>query len=362
MLELLDSPPIAVSEPDRPERARGQVAARVLVTGGSGFIGQHLVAALAGRAHVRIFDPAPPAQLPPGVEYVRASVLDQSAVLRALDGVTGVYHLAGMAHLWTADRADFDRVNRLGTETVLAAAKQKKVGRFVHCSTEVVLLPPQRRETLVDESVALTLAEMAGPYSRSKYLAEQAAFAAAARGQDVVVVNPTIPVGTGDRNHTPPTAMLAHYLSGSRFFLECMLNLVDARDVAAGMILAAERGRCGERYLLGGENVSLGELLAKLERLSSRKTVRLRVPPLVALATGSACEWIASNLTRRMPIATAEGVRLALRSARFDSRKAMRELNYAPRPIDEALGAATRWLMSDRQPSPTPGLAEAPIG
>ena len=111
---------------------------------------------------------------------------------------------------------------------------------------------------------------MAGPYSRSKYLAEQAAMAAAADGQQVVIVNPTLPIGAGDYNFTPPTAMLAHYLSGSRVYLDCMLNLVDARDLAQGMILAAERGRSGERYLLGGENKSLRELLTMLDGLAQR--------------------------------------------------------------------------------------------
>ncbi len=361
MLELIDSPPIAVSPvPPGPRRSRS--APKVLVTGGSGFLGQYLVAALVGRSQfVRILDPATPSLLPAGVEYMRGSVLDRADVQRALDGITCVYHLAGMAHLWTADRADFDRVNCIGTEIMLAEARKKAVGRFLHCSTEVVLLPPQRRDRPIDETIALDLNDMAGPYSRSKYLAEQAAFGATAQGQDVVVVNPTIPVGAGDRNHTPPTAMLAHYLSGSRFFLDCMLNLVDARDVAEGMILAAERGRQGERYLLGGENVSLAELLQTLERVLGRKRTRLRVPSLVALATGSASEWIANTFTGRAPVATAEGVRLALRSSRFDSDKAARELGYAPRPIEEALTAASRWLINDPQPSPNPGLAEAPV-
>ena len=360
MLELIDSPPIAVAASPGPRRSSG--TARALVTGGSGFLGQHLVAALARRSQaVRIFDLTTPAVLPSGVEYVRGSVLDHATALQALDGITCVYHLAGMAHLWTADHADFDRINNIGTEVMLGAARKMGVGRFLHCSTEVVLLPPQRRDRPIDETVTLGLADMAGPYSRSKYLAEQAAFAASAQGQDVVVVNPTIPVGAGDRNHTPPTAMLAHYLSGSHFFLDCMLNLVDARDIADGMMLAAERGRRGERYVLGGENVPLAELLRTLERICGRRTARLRVPPLLARATGSASEWIANNLTGRAPIATVEGVRLALRSSRFDSNKAARELGYAPRPIEDALIAATRWLINDGHLSRNPGLAEAPV-
>jgi dihydroflavonol-4-reductase len=362
MLELIDSPSITLSEPAQPGRNRGPLRARVLVTGGSGFIGQHLIDALIGRGYlVRILDPIAPAQLPAGAEYVQGSVLDRETVVGALEGIGCVYHLAARAHLWAVDRADFDRLNRIGSETVLAAARQKKVRRFLHCSTEAVLLPPKPCGHAVDETIALGVDDMAGPYSRSKYLAEKAAFAAAAGGQEVVIVNPTIPIGAGDRNFTPPTAMLAHYLSGSRFFLDCVLNVVDARDVAQGMILAAERGQPGERYILGGENVSLEHLLAMIERVSGRKTSRLRVPPLVAFASGTACEWIANHLTGRQPIATAEGVRLALRSAPFDSRKAAREFGYAPRPIEEALTAATRWLLGDEQASQSAALAEASV-
>jgi dihydroflavonol-4-reductase len=363
MLELIDSPSIAVAEPARPGRNRGPIKARVLVTGGSGFLGQHLTGALIGRGYlVRILDPVAPAQLPAGAEYVQGSVLDREAVLGALEGIGCVYHLAARAHLWAVDRTDFDRLNRIGSEIVLAAARQKKVRRFLHCSTEVVLLPPKPCGHTVDETIALGVDDMAGPYSRSKYLAEKAAFAAAAGGQEVVIVNPTIPIGAGDRNFTPPTAMLAHYLSGSRFFLDCMLNVVDARDVAQGMILAAERGQPGERYILGGENVSLEDLLRMIERVSCRKTSRLRVPPLLALASGAACEWIANRVTGRRPIATTEGVRLALRSAPFDNRKAANAFGYAPRPIEEALTAATRWLMGDvQQASQSAGLAEASV-
>ncbi len=362
MLELLDSPPIAMTEQVGPARKRGPLKGRALVTGGNGFIGQHVVAALAGRVEaVRVLDPAIPGHVLPGIEHVQGSVLDDATVLRALDGVTCIYHLAALANLWTADRADFDRVNHRGTEIMLALAREKHVARFVHCSTEVVLLPPCRRDGACDEAIALTLADMAGPYSRSKYLAEQAVLAATARGQEVVIVNPTLPIGAGDYNFTPPTAMLAHYLSGSRMYLDCMLNLVDARDLAQGMILAAEHGRSGERYLLGSENISLGELLAMLDRLAQREVRRVQVPRWLALAMGHVCEWLADAATGRTPIATAEGVRLALRSAPLDCGKAMHELGYRPRPIADALSATVRWIMNDPQRRAT-GFAAAPVG
>ena len=363
MLELLDSPSIAMTELGGPARKGGPLKGRVLVTGGNGFIGQHLVAALSGRFEaVRVLDPSVPGHVLPGIEHVQGSVLDHATVMRALDGVTCVYHLAALANLWTADRADFDRVNHGGTKIMLAAAREKEVTRFVHCSTEVVLMPRCRRDGACDEASVLTLDEMAGPYSRSKHLAEQAAMAAAADGQHVVIVNPTLPIGAGDYNFTPPTAMLAHYLSGSRVYLDCMLNLVDARDLAQGMILAAERGRSGERYLLGGENTSLRELLAMLDDLAERSVARMRVPQWLALTTGHVCEWLADAITGRAPIATAEGVHLALRSAPLDCGKAVRELGYRARPIADALNATVRWILSDPQGRAAKGLTAAPVG
>ncbi len=244
---------------------------------------------------------------------------------------------------------------------MLAEARKKAVGRFLHCSTEVVLLPPQRRDRPIDETIALDLSDMAGPYSRSKYLAEQAAFAAAAQGQDVVVVNPTIPVGAGDRNHTPPTAMLAHYLSGSRFFLDCMLNLVDARDVAEGMILAAERGRQGERYLLGGENVSLAELLQTLERVSAvsgrgcASPRWWRSPPALP-ANGLP---ILSPGARPLPPRRASASRFARRALIATKRRASsatrrdRLKKHSPRLAAGSSTIRGRVL--------NPGLAEAPV-
>jgi dihydroflavonol-4-reductase len=321
---------------------------RCLVTGGSGFIGRHLVSALVARGHcVRVYDCSQPVGWSPGVEYVRGSILDRAGVMRALDGIDCVYHLAAIAHLWRPQADDFDTVNRGGTEIVLAAAADRRIRRFIHCSTETVLLPPRRGTGTVDETMSPRLADMAGPYTRSKYLAERAALSAAARGLPVVIVNPTLPIGSGDRDFTPPTAMLALYLlTSSPFFLDCLLNLVDVRDVAIGMILAAERGCVGERYILGGENIRLRELASGLGHLAGRGARKLNVPAPVALAAGFLGEWISNTFTHRSPIATAEGVRLALRSAPFDNGKARRELGYAPRPVQQALTDAAAWIFA----------------
>jgi dihydroflavonol-4-reductase len=316
--------------------------AHVLVTGGAGFVGRHLVNALVARGdRVRILDVDPFEPALPGLEEVRGSIGDRAAAERALEGIDTVYHLAGIAHLWRRDKSDFDRINHVGTKSMLRAAAENGVRRFVHCSTESILLPPRRDGGVVDESVERSVADMPGPYTRSKYLGERAALAAAGNGLDVVVVNPTIPIGAGDRNMTPPAEMLSLFLSGrTPFFMDCVLNLVDVRDVADGIARAGERGRRGERYILGGENVSIRELLPRLQKKSGRRMPRHAIPASIALTTGVVSDWLSDRITGKPPVATREGVVLALRSAPFDSGKARRELGYAPASIDRALTEA----------------------
>lgn len=320
-----------------------------LVTGGSGFIGQHVVSALRVRGgRVRILDLAPAQDLATDVEFIAGSILEPSCLAAAMTDVRHVYHLAGIAKLWSRDRSDFERINADGTATVLRAAAAQRVERVVHCSTEAILLPKRSgAPVLLNESVSPALADMPGPYTRSKLKAEQAVLAAGHDGLNAVIVNPTVPIGPGDHHLTPPAAMLAMFLNGSSpAHLDCVLNLVDVRDVAAGMLLAAERGRTGERYILGGENVALRELLALLERISGRPMPKRAVPGWLALASAAVTEWVADSLTARPPAATREGVRLALRSAPFDSQKARNQLGYAPRPLQDALRDAVTWLSS----------------
>jgi dihydroflavonol-4-reductase len=320
-----------------------------LVTGGSGFIGRHVVTTLRGRgARVRILDLTPPDDPAADVEFVPGSILDTESVSAAMADIRHVYHLAGIAKLWSRDRADFNRVNAGGTAIVMRAAAERRVARVVHCSTEAILLPKRHAAAgLIDETVRPALSDMPGPYTRSKLAAEQAVLAAVQDGLDALIVNPTVPIGPGDRNLTPPAAMLSMFLNGqSPAYLDCVLNLVDVRDVAAGMVLAAERGRTGERYILGGENVALRDLLTLLERISARPMPKRAVPGWLALASATVTEWAADVVTRRTPAATLEGVRLALRSGPFDSKKARSELGYAPRPLQDALTDAVAWLSS----------------
>jgi len=311
---------------------------RALVTGGSGFIGQHLVSALVASGNkVRILDIRPPKNLQPGAQYINGTVLDPTTVAESLREIDVVYHLAALPGMWTPQRRDFHSVNVQGTQMVLSAARECGVSRFLHCSTESVLFDRRNSEPVGSENVRTTLAEMPGDYTRSKWAAEQLALNAAESGFPVVIAIPTMPIGP-DHNCTPPTAMLKYFL-GRRtpFYLDFVLNLVDVRDVAAGMILALERGQPGERYILGGENLSIEVLLERVAAIAGHRFRSFQIPGAAASAVALAMEWVADYVTRRSPAATIEGVRIALRSKALSSEKARRELGYAPRPIEIAL-------------------------
>jgi dihydroflavonol-4-reductase len=313
------------------------------VTGGSGFIGQHLVAALRRRGHrVRVIDIQKPT-VPAPCEFIEGSILDREAVGRAMQGVSAVYHLAAVSHLWMPDAGDYERVNHRGTQLLLAAAAEAGRPRFVYCSTEAILFAPPGRNG------DLRVADMPGPYTRSKFLAEQAALDATRRGMPVVIVNPTVPIGPGDHNMTAPTAMLSRFKrQPSGFFLDCVLNLVDVREVADGIALAGERGRTGERYILGGENIRMRDLVRRIGELTGSRAAPVPIPRALALAAAWTAERLATYVTRRPPVATPEGVRIAIRTIPLESSKASSELGYAPNSIDQALADALAWLAVPR--------------
>jgi dihydroflavonol-4-reductase len=235
---------------------------------------------------------------------------------------------------------------------MLEAAQKAGVQRFLYTSTESILkscrAPRSSNRALIDESVRLTLEDMPGPYCRSKFLAEEAAREAAAGGLPVVIVNPTMPIGPGDHLLTPPSKMILGFLNGETpAYLDCEFNVVDARDVASGQILAADKGRVGERYILGNANLRLGELLEKLHRLTGLPMPRTRIPYGLALASAFASEGI-SAVTGRPPIAPLTGVRLARTSMAFDCSRARNELGWTCRPLEESLRDAIDWMSGRR--------------
>jgi len=311
---------------------------QILVTGGSGFIGQHLVSALVEQGRqVRVLDVRAPSSCLAQVEYVRGSVLDRSLVDDCVRGVDQVYHLAGLPGMWMRKKADFHAVNCSGTEIVISTARKHGIERFLHCSTESILFRCSPSNTLAEDTL-LAADEMPGPYTRSKMLAEQLAVQAARSGFPVVIGTPTMPIGPHDLNLTPPTAMLRHFLTRRlQLYLDFIVNLVDVRDVAAGLILTMERGQLGHRYLLGGESIPLKKILRLMAAISGGRHVHVPIRGAVAKAAATVLELIADHVTRSPPSGTAEGVRIALRATALSNDKAQRELGYAPGPVEPAL-------------------------
>lgn len=318
------------------------------ITGGAGFIGHHLAATLVAEGtRVRVLDTAPrPPGMSPAIEYVEGSVCDGAACRRVFEGADEVYHLAGIAHLWVRDPHLFDAVNGEGTRTVLDAARAAAGGVTVVTSTEVILRGWRDRDPRIDETIPPpSMHDLAGPYSRSKAKAHALALEAAGRGQDVRIVYPTVPVGAGDRGFTSPTAMIRDFLNHPPpVFLDCRLNLVDVRDVVRGHILAARQGQAGGRYILGGEDLWMHQILALLEDVSGRAMPRRTIPFALALAAGAVSTVLADTVTGLPPRAPLEGVRLACAPRSVDTGHARAALGYAPAPVRGALAAAVAWL------------------
>lgn len=315
-----------------------------LVTGGAGFVGRRLVAGLLARgAGVRVFDLKPF----DGAETSIGSVEDLAALKAAMRGVDVVYHLAGDAQLWARDEDRFERINHQGTRNVLEAASAAGVRRLVHCSSLTTLVGRRTPvgASYADESIELGEGEMLGDYPRSKLLAEKAVNAAVASGLDAVIAIPTEPLGPGDENLTPPTRMIVDLVNGRiPATIDCMLNFVSVSSLAAGLIAVADRGSRGERYLLGGDNVSMARLLTEIEKQTGRSMPRTMLPYAVALAAGVVDTKLVAPITGKAPRAPLTGVRLAGRRVAFSSAKAERDLGWRSEPFERALGAALEWL------------------
>jgi nucleoside-diphosphate-sugar epimerase len=309
---------------------------QTLVTGGSGFIGQHLVAALLAQGRkVRVLDVRLPTHAGTDVQYVKGTILDPALVHEALAGVTEVYHLAALPGMWTRCKNDFHAINCRGTEIVLEAASQRGVARFLHCSTESILFGSSSPGSF-------------GVYTRSKLAAEQRALRAAASGFPVVIANPTMPIGpyNGNGSLTPPTLMLRYFMNRRiQLYFDFTVNLVDVRDVAAGLVLTMERGQSGHRYILGGESILLAKVLADLGAVTGRKALRVPIPAEIAQIAAAAVEFLSDHVTRRPPAGTLEGVRIAIRSRSLSFEKSRCELGYVPSPIGPALRETVALLL-----------------
>jgi dihydroflavonol-4-reductase len=317
----------------------------VLVTGASGFVGWH-VARLLGERGYRVR-----ALVRPGsrvadldVETTTGDLRDPASLESALQGCGLLFHVAADYRLWARRPAELYRSNVDGTRNLLSAARRAGVERVVYTSTVGCIGIPH--DGLGDEDTPVLLRNMAGDYKRSKFLAEQVALDFAREGFPVIIVNPTAPVGDHDVKPTPTGQIVADFLSGKMpAFIDTGLNIVDVRDVAVGHLLALERGRPGERYILGSENLSLSGIFESLARIAGRKAPVVRLPYAVAYCAG-VCSTAWAEVTGAPPRVPIDAVRMARKKMWVTHEKARRQLEFQPRPAEEALRRAVDWFVA----------------
>ena len=316
---------------------------RALVTGAAGFIGAHVTRALTTAGfEVVAFDLFFPdaVDLPDGVERVQGDILDRDTVASAMLGCTAIFHLAAVYSYRRADAQLMQRVNVEGTRTLLAAALRGQKRRLVHTSSCATCGPvPDRPATEADAPGAQ---ELSIPYRRTKLEGERLALGAASAGLEVVVVNPTVPVGPGDLRPTPTGKMVADVASGRArgYLANSALNVVAVEDVAAGHVRAFEHGRSGERYLLGGENLTVQDVFATVAAAAGRSAPRVAVPWGTAYAAARVAGAALRPLRREPRLLLPDEVRSGRLPHLFDDGKARQELGHVSRPAREALASA----------------------
>jgi len=319
----------------------------VLVTGATGFVGSAIARQLVQQgADVRVLVRAASDQR--NLEGLRVTTVigdleDPSSLDRAVQGCEGLFHAAADYRLWVPQAGAMYRANVGGTVAILEAAAQAGVRRIVYTSS-VATLGTMSNRLPADEVTPSALEDMIGPYKRSKFLAEALVTKMAAGGVPVVIVNPSTPVGPGDVKPTPTGKLIVDALAGRMpAYVATGLNVVHVDDVASGHLLAYERGAIGQRYVLGGTDMTLREILTECARLAGRTFVPVRLPHAVVLPMAYAAEaW--ARTTGRSPMATVDGVRLSQKHMYFSSMRATRELGYRAREAREALRDAADWF------------------
>jgi dihydroflavonol-4-reductase len=333
---------------------------KALLTGASGFIGGNLARELvrggysvralirhgANRRHLADLD----------LELVEGDLLDQASLQRAIRGCGVVFHAAALYTFWAPDPNLIYRTNVEGTQNLLAASLSAGIQRLVFTSSESTIgIRGGMPGTEKDEA---RLDELPGQYKKSKLLAERAALEYCRRGLPVIVVNPTMPIGPGDVKPTPTGQMVVDFLSGRMpATFRTGMNVVDVADVAAGHLLALERGRPGERYILGNRNVSFHDILRILSGITGLPCPRFELPPWVALGAAWVSEFISGTLLRRQPRIAVSAVHAAMKIRHFDCSKALRELSLPQSPIEGAFQRAVSWFWDNGYVKPRPGSA-----
>jgi dihydroflavonol-4-reductase len=318
------------------------------VTGATGFLGSHIAHVLAGQgADLRLLV-RPTSDLRNisdlKAERVVGDLRDAASIEKAVSECDVVFHVAADYRLWVRDPDEMYRSNVEGTRSLLEAARKQGVRRVVYTSS-VATMGFTSNGSLADEASPVSLENMIGPYKRSKFMAEQVAIDAARSGVDVVIVNPTTPIGERDIKPTPTGRIVVDFLK-RKFpaYVETGLNLVDASECARGHIQALEKGRSGERYILGGENLTLKQILDQLAAITGLKSPTVKLPYVFALAAGVVDELVTGRLLGREPRATIDAVRMGRKMMFVSSAKAQRELGWKTVPVDNALRRSVNWF------------------
>jgi dihydroflavonol-4-reductase len=318
------------------------------LTGATGFVGSHVARTLAEKgADLRLLVRTNSNKKNLDdlkADLVTGDLRDSGSLEKGIAGCDVVFHVAADYRLWVRDPDEMYRANVEGTRAILEAARKANIRRVVYTSS-VATMGFTSNGQPADEKSPVSLANMIGPYKRSKFMAEQVAIEAARAGQDVVIVNPTTPVGERDIKPTPTGRIVIDFLK-KKFpaYVDTGLNLVDVRECALGHVAALEKGRSGERYILGGENLTLKQILDKLAVITGLPSPRVRVPYVLALATGVVDELVTGRILGREPRASIDAVRMGRKKMFASSAKAEHELGWKVMPVDDALLRAVDWF------------------
>src|SRR6201997_5467037 len=321
------------------------------VTGATGFLGSHVARVLSDEgAQLRLLVRSN--SNPQNLRGLKADTAvgdlrDASSIEKAMAGCDTVFHVAADYRLWVRDPADMYRSNVAGTRAILEAARKNGVRRVVYTSS-VATIGFTGNGHPADEDSPVSLADMIGHYKRSKFMAEQIALEAGRSGLEVVTVNPTTPVGEQDVKPTPTGRIILDFLK-RKFpaYVETGLNLVDVRECARGHVMALEKGKSGERYILGGEDLTLKQILDKLAKLTGLRSPTLKLPYIFAYMAGLVDEAITGGLLHREPRATVDAVRMGKKKMFASSAKAERELGWKLVPVEDALRRAVEWFRAN---------------
>jgi dihydroflavonol-4-reductase len=323
---------------------------RVVVTGAAGFIGSAVVRVLLGRRAnvVALLEPGADVQNLEGldVERIEVDVRNSAAVADACDGARFIFHLAAMYRFWAPQPQDFYDVNVGGVLNILEAARHGGCERVIYTSTVGVLgLHGAAQGKAADETCYADIAHLFGLYKRTKYVAEHEVLRAAAQGVPVSLVLPTFPVGPRDVRPTPTGKLVLDFLNGKiPAFVDTTLNVVHVDDLAAGHLLALERGAIGRSYIVGGENMGMGPFLAGLAAATDLPAPSMQVPRALALGVGALSQLVEGRILKREPFAALEAARMSTTNMMFDDSRARQELGYSSRPPSEAMVDAARWF------------------